>query len=151
MYEILPAFVNYLFYQFFTVNVKRNRIIAFDNPNGRVTVSLSALEELIKRMLSETDEIREAKPSVTASRRGLNIRIRLSLSAENSVPSISSKVQSAVTKKVQDVIGLDEKVNVTIYIGRIYPEVVKEAKKVKKTEPQEENKPTNVPFHGYRP
>ena len=55
-----------------------------------------------------------------------------------------------MTKKVQDVIGLDEKVDVTINVTRIYPDIVKKPKKEKKQEKQEENKPTDVPFHGYR-
>ena len=36
-------FLNYIFYRAFTVNIHREKTIAFDNPAGRVSVSLGAI------------------------------------------------------------------------------------------------------------
>ena len=142
--------VNYLFYQIFTVNVHRDKIIAFDNPNGRVSVSLLAMEELVKRMLARNHEIRESKINIKASRKGLNVGIRLNLTSEVSIPNLTSKIQSAVLKKVQDLIGLDESVNVTIYVSKLLPDRTKEVPSEILEEKVKEDSQPSVPFHGYR-
>src|SRR6185503_15365199 len=36
---------NLFFYRYFSVNVHRDKVIAFDNPSGRVSVSLLAMED----------------------------------------------------------------------------------------------------------
>jgi len=140
--------LNYIFYQIYSVNVHRDKIIAFDNPSGRVSLSLVALEDLVKRMLSKLSEVKDIKQNITASRKGLFITIRLILRSEVNIPEITSKVQELVKKKIQDIIGLDEPINVSIYIGKIIPEKI-QGKSILEEKEKEKSEP-NIPFQGYR-
>ena len=139
------------FYQTFTVSSQRGGVIAFDNPSGRVNVSLLAIEELIKRVTVKTPEVREVKSKVSASKRGLHIKIKmLMLKAEGSIPEITSRVQELVKKRVQEAIGLDEPIDVNIFVGKILPDQERKTASLKKEETPKEEPEQNVPFQGYR-
>ena len=144
----LMFLMNFVFFKMFFVSNRGDKIIAFDNPTGRVSVSLVALEELIKRKIIQMSEIKDIKTSLTASRKGLNVKVKLVLRSEVNIPEITSKVQDRITRKVQDTIGIEEPVQVVIYVGKIIPEKVKE--KHKNIQHEDEKTEVNVPFEGYR-
>jgi hypothetical protein len=54
-----------------------------------------------------------------------------------------------VKRRVQDAIGIDEPINVSIYVGKILPDQARE-KLVPKGEPPRQEPDQTVPFHGYR-
>lgn len=141
--------LNFIFYRAFTVNIHREKTIAFDNPAGRVSVSLGAIEELTKRIISRVSEVREVKSKISASKKGLLIKIKLILRAEGSIPEVTSRVQELVKRKIQSTIGLDEAIEVAIFVGKILPDQGKEKQPPKKEGPQKEPD-QNVPFQGYR-
>ncbi len=141
--------INYVFYQLFSVNTHREKIIAFDNPSGRVSVALAALEDMIRRTLVRLSEIKDVRVNIRASGRGLRVRIRSVLCSEVNIPEATSKVQELTRKKIQDIIGLDEPVNVSVYIGKIISECPKE-KRPNKRQQDEEGSEADVPFQGYR-
>ncbi len=142
-------FLNYIFYRAFTVNIRREKTIAFDNPAGRVSVSLGAIEDLTKRVVSRISEVREVKSKISATKKGLQIKIKLILRAEGSIPEVTSRVQDLVKRKVQDTIGLDEPIEVAIFVGKILPDQGREKRPAKKEEPKKEPE-KNIPFQGYR-
>lgn len=142
-------FVNYLFFRLFSVDVHGEKVIAFDNPAGRVTVSLAALEDLIRRVLARMSEVREARAEIRASKKGLNVKVRMFLSTEVNIPETTSRVQEVAKRKLQDIIGLNEPVNVTVYISKILQERIKEKRPSKPRDADDESE-TRVPFQGYR-
>lgn len=141
--------LNYIFYQTFTISAYRDNVIAFDNPTGRVSVSLMALEDLIRRMIGQIKEVKEVKSRISASKKGLQIKVKLILRSEGRIPELTSRVQDMVKRKVQDAIGLDEPINVAIYVGKILPDQGREKLPSKKEEQLKEPE-HNVPFQGYR-
>jgi len=138
-----------VFYRIFLANIiQRDKIITFDNPSGRVTVSLFAIEDLVKRTIARMHEIKQAKTSINVSRKGLKMKIRLVLNAEVSIPEVTSKVQDLVKQKIQSTIGSDEPIEVSIFVDKIIAVKVKEQSEEVKQE-VEENAP-GIPFQGYR-
>ena len=71
------------------------------------------------------------------------------LCSEVNIPELTSIVQETAKRKIQDIIGLDEPLNVSVYISKILGDVVKEKKSSKKEDP-EERSGVHVPFQGYR-
>ena len=143
----IVLFLNFIFYRLLVGNAYVEKTIAFDNPSGRVSVSLVALEDLIKRILARLSEIKESKPDVTATKRGLQVRIKITLRSEANIPDLTSRVQDLVKRKIQDMIGIDEPISVTIYVSKIMLDGDKDKRSEKSIM---EEKPTTVPFHGYR-
>ena len=59
--------------------MQREKTIAFDNPDGQVTVSLAAIEDFIKRLSASISEIRDLHSDVIAGKTGIEINTRISL------------------------------------------------------------------------
>jgi uncharacterized alkaline shock family protein YloU len=141
--------VNYVVFTVYSVNIRRDKIIAFDNPAGRVSVSLSAVEEMVRRLLSKKEDVKDSRVAIGATRKGLDVKVRLTILSDVNIPGLTSRVQDLVRKKINDMIGLEEKINVAIFVGRI---LTPEPRGAGKTDLVAENEAIeqNVPFHGYR-
>ena len=55
---------------------QKERTIAFDNPAGRVLISLYAVEDLVRRGLYKIPEIKDVKPYIVATKRGGEVPFR---------------------------------------------------------------------------
>lgn len=139
-------FINYIFARLVSGSQQREKTIAFDNPSGRVSVSLPAMEDLIKRIMSRVPEVKEVKPAISASKKGLEVNVRMVLRADVNIPEMTSKLQDVIKTKIQDTIGLEETIVVKIHVSKIIPE---ELKYKKSKDSPDDSQPT-VPFQGYR-
>ena len=98
---------------------QKERTIAFDNPAGRVSVSLSAMEDLIRRVVAQAVDIKDVRPKIRATKKGLEVAIRLVLRSDASIPETTSKLQDMIRRKIQDTVGLEESVIVKIHVTKI--------------------------------
>ena len=146
---IIILFFNYIFYRMFSVNMHKEKIIAFDNPSGRVTVSLAALEGLIKRNCYKLPEINEVRPQISSVKKSLHVKLRIIFSTEVNIPETTSRVQDMIKRKVQDTIGIDIPVNVTIFVGKILPSQMNNKNSGSHVINETESAEPNIPFRGY--
>ena len=121
---------------------EQERIIHFDNPLGRVSISLSALEDLIRRLVVHTPQVKEIRPEIAAGKKGLNIHIRLVLRSDANIPEMTADLQDIIKRKVQDLIGSEEQVHIRVHVIKIVSDGVKERDVDEVVGP--------LPFRGYR-
>jgi uncharacterized alkaline shock family protein YloU len=140
---------NFVFYRFFSKSTKKERIIAFDNPSGRVSVSIQVLEDIVKRSSIKIPEVKDVKSTICPTKKGLEIKIRLTLNADQSIPQITAKVQDIVRKRIADAIGLDDEINVSIFVGKVVQGQKLTSMEDNSNGEHSEEDP-QVPFHGYR-
>jgi hypothetical protein len=140
--------INFIVYGFLGVRRQQDKIIAFDNPAGRVKVSLTALEDLIRRRVESMPEIKEAKILIRAFRGRITAKVYLSLRAEVNIPDLTSRVQELVKNKVQDTVGVEEKIVVSVEVGRIIPDKIKDQPAAQRA--PADGSERNFPFRGYR-
>ncbi|MBF0570386.1 MAG: alkaline shock response membrane anchor protein AmaP [Candidatus Omnitrophica bacterium] len=119
------------------------RTIAFENPAGRVTVSLTALEDLIKRLIVQMPEVKEIRPYMIANRKGLEVDIKLVLRHEVNIPELTSRFQELVRRKIEEAVGMEGKINIRIHVTKISLEDIK----FKNNEDFQIS--AQSPFHGY--
>ena len=119
---------------------RKERTIAFDNPAGPVSVSLSALEDLVKALNAQVPEIKEIRPVIMANKKGLDITIKLVLRQEANIPDLTARLQDLVRRKIEDAIGMEGRIRIRIHVIKIALEEHK-GKKVLLVEP-------HVPFRG---
>ncbi len=137
-------FVSFLLENLIYGRRRMERTIAFDNASGRVTVSLVALEELIKSLTSQLPEIKEIKPLVMANKKGLDAQIKLILRSQANIPDLTAKLQDMVRRKIEETIGMEGRINVRIHVTRMALDDLKSRRRVDIIEQPQ------VPFHGYR-
>jgi uncharacterized alkaline shock family protein YloU len=117
--------------------MERDKTIAFENPDGQVTVSLSAIEDFMKRLGHQIPEVKELKPKVSATKKGIIVNAKLTLYSETSIPNITEKIQSIVKNRVQDMLGIEEAIVVKVHINKL---AAKEESRKKKSKQRPETK-----------
>jgi len=126
---------------------QKERTIAFDNPSGRVSISLIAMEDMVKRLILRESEVKEGRPNIIATKKGLDIEARLVLKADVNIPEVTSRLQNLIKDKIQEMIGIEEAVTVKIHVVKIATE---ESKFKRSKSDYPEKTETNIPFQGYR-
>jgi len=123
---------------------QRERTIAFNNPEGTVTISLSAIEDLIKKVARQISEVKDLRCDVKANKKGsIQITARLTLWSEANISEVTENIQGLIKNKVQDMLGLEEVVTCSVHISKI---VHREDFKKKKTDSKHEINEES--FHG---
>lgn len=116
----------------------REPSMAFQNPEGEVRVTFSAIEDFIKRLTGRLEEVKEMHPEVIATKEGLEIHNRITLGPNLSIPEASSRIQETIKKYVEDVLGIRDIVAIKVLVTKIDHEEVK--KKVEEVKPEIEIK-----------
>lgn len=99
--------------------LQKNKTIAFQNPNGQVTLALSAIEDYIKRLTNNMKEIKEIKSHVSVTKAGMEIVAKTTLYAEVNIPEATEKIQNAIRSRLQEILGIEEKVTIKINVTKI--------------------------------
>ena len=140
-------FLSFIFARIISGSKHKEKTIAFDNPIGRVSISLVAVEDSIRRLLYRIPEIKEVRPFIIASKKGIEVEVRLVFKADVNIPEATSRLQEMVKNKIQEILGLEETVIVRLHVVKIISEQPKA--KRQKTDEETGANPT-VPFQGYR-
>jgi hypothetical protein len=64
-------------------------------------------------------EVKDLRPDVIASPKGLLVTLRVVLKTETDIQDFTSKLQDITRSKIQDVLGLDEQIVIRIHITKI--------------------------------
>ncbi|MBU3912154.1 MAG: alkaline shock response membrane anchor protein AmaP [Candidatus Omnitrophica bacterium] len=116
---LLLIFINISIARISLGKMRRLKTIAFDNPYGRVTVSLAAIEDYIKKLTNKMPEIKELRSSISANKKGVEVAARAILYSGGNIPEITEKIQNAIRIKLQEMLGLEETVTIKIDVAKI--------------------------------
>ena len=141
---LLLILISFSFAQLILGRFQRERTIAFTTSSGEVTIALSAVEDLIKQLVQIIPEIRELRPDVIATKKGIVVDLRVVLRSETNIPELTARLQEITRAKIQEVLGLEEQIIIRIHVAKIISATEKERKR-KEAEKEE---PT-IPFSGY--
>ncbi len=146
---VIMLIKNYIYMQALIGHQQKGEAIAFDNPSGRVTVSLTAIEDLVRRSISNVPEIKEVRSSIVPGKKALEIDSRIVLNKDVHIPEMTARLQELVRRKIHETIGLEDTIVVRVHVVKIAPEDHKGKRQKGSAENQESIEPT-VPFPGYR-
>lgn len=141
---ILLILVSFSFAQLILGRFQREKTIAFTTSSGEVTVALSAVEDLIRRLAGIMPEIKELRPDVIATKKGIIVDLRVVLRSEANIPDLTGRLQEITRSKIQEILGLEEQIIIRIHVAKISSlhESDKKRKEALKEEPP-------IPFGGY--
>ncbi|MDP8259687.1 MAG: alkaline shock response membrane anchor protein AmaP [Candidatus Gygaella obscura] len=140
---IILIFVAIVFAQIILGKIERERSIAFNNPSGPVIISLSAIEDLIKRLTNSIFEIKESRPYVVKTKKALEVYLRITLRYETNIPELTTKLQELIKSKLQEILRLEDPITVKIHVQKIILSDERNKKELVKDSGA-------VPFQGYK-
>ncbi|MDD5120109.1 MAG: alkaline shock response membrane anchor protein AmaP [Candidatus Omnitrophica bacterium] len=141
----LLILISFSFAQIILGKFQREKTIAFTTSSGQVTISLSAVEDLIRRLAGVIPEVKELRPNVVANKKGIIVDMRVVLRSEANIPELTSRLQDISKSKIQEVLGLEEQIIIRIHVAKIAHD---EKDDRKKKELDKDDRPT-LPFGGY--
>lgn len=140
----LLILISFSFARLILGRLQREKTIAFETASGEVTIALSAVEDLLRRLTKILPEIKELRPDVIATKKGIMVDLRVILKKEANIPELTLRLQDITRSKIQEVLGIEEQITVKIHVVKIVSGDDKEVKK-KETEKDE----PAAPFSGY--
>ncbi|MBL7152018.1 MAG: alkaline shock response membrane anchor protein AmaP [Candidatus Omnitrophica bacterium] len=142
---LLLILISFSFAQLILGRFQREKTIAFSTSSGEVSISLSAVEDLIRRITGVLPEIKELRPDVIATKKGaIVVDLRVVLKSEANIPELTARLQEITRNKLQEVLGIDEQIIIKIHVAKIISREDKERKRK-----EQESNDSAIPFSGY--
>ena len=89
-------------------------------------------------------EIKELRPDVIATKKGIIVDLRLVLKSEANIPELTGRLQDITRSKLQEVLGIEEQIIIKIHVTKI---ISPEEKDKRKRDLEKEE--AAIPFGGY--
>jgi len=100
--------------------IYKTKTVSFDNPGGKVKISLKAIEDYITAMIKrQINGIRTIKVKTVVTSKGLETKINLRLTPNLNIPEVCSNIQELTKNYLQDTIGIERISNIEIYVSNI--------------------------------
>jgi hypothetical protein len=98
---------------------KKNKSISFESSQGRVNITLFAIEEMLKKILEAREEISHIRIKVFIRKKWLEVMIKGILTSEVNLIDFTKEVQDHITEKINTLLGEDKQVKVNLEIRRV--------------------------------
>ena len=114
---ILAIFFAYIYFK--SKIARAEPSIAFDNPDGEVSISIRAIEDFVGRVGKDFAEVKSLEPSVIARREGVQISLRVELWSGPNIPKLTERIQNVIKSQVQNIIGIENVQSITLNVSKI--------------------------------
>ena len=123
----------------------KERTISFEGKNGKVSVSLYALEDIVRKMVEEEkgDEISGIRPKIISRKNDLNVILTINLASNINIPQITFTLQDKIKEKLQKIIGAQWNIAVKIEVKKFL------LRKDQSAQGKSESQIPQVPFREY--
>jgi uncharacterized alkaline shock family protein YloU len=109
-----------IFVKHYLSNDDAEKIITFDNPDGQVVVSLSAVEEYINKIAKNMKQVKDLRPVVSKTKKGLEVKVKATIFSDANVPAVTEQLQQRIKEKVIEMLGIEEPVDVKIHVSKFF-------------------------------
>lgn len=102
--------------------VKGNRqteALILRGETGPIVVYLSALEDLVKKVLKHFSLVKEWKAKVLLDGKDVEVKLRLVLWSGGDVPALLNSIQQEITERFRKVLGSESRIEISCDIVRI--------------------------------
>lgn len=125
------------------LRAKKRKEIHYANAIGEISISLSAIEEALERVLDDIDIVRSYEVSLfdNPADKKLNVKARLSLWEVNDIPTKIAEIQQELKSRFEEIMPEAESVEYKVTLSNFMPKSKSKNKK-DKDEPAEERDST---------
>ena len=125
------------------VSLRQDATIWYENPEGRVEISIGAVEDFVRRVAADFPEIKEISPTIRESKDGIKVVSRVAVWTGSTIPALTQRLQHDIKEKIQNVLGIADVSSVEVNIAKIQSREA--ARATAHTEASEDSAPIGVP------
>ena len=82
---------------------RREKTIKYETKAGQVQITLTALEDMVRKCLLENDIISHIKPKVFSRKRNVAINVKLILRSEVNIKTFAEDIQGKIKDKIESI------------------------------------------------
>lgn len=105
MLGLLFIFVGLAFAKILVKRGRQTEAMVYQSEMGPIVVSVTAIEDIIKKVLKRVSLIKEWKTKVLIDERDVEVKLRLVLWSGTDMPGLLAKVQDDVRERLQKILG----------------------------------------------
>ncbi|MFN4226989.1 MAG: alkaline shock response membrane anchor protein AmaP [Candidatus Ratteibacteria bacterium] len=125
-FAIIVLFIGILWIVNWIDYIYRTKAVSFDNPGGKVKISLKAIEDYISStIIKHIEGIEGIKVKAFVTSRGLETKVNLKIISQLNITETCSTIQELIKRYLQDTIGIERIANIEIYVTNIIGKVEK--------------------------
>lgn len=98
---------------------RKNKSIVFESPEGRVSITLFAIEDMLKKMLEAKTEVSHIQPKVYLRKKFIEVNTRGILTTEVNLVEFTKDIQEKVREKMKTLLGEEREVRVNLEIRKV--------------------------------
>jgi uncharacterized alkaline shock family protein YloU len=98
---------------------RKARYITFEQPTGRVSLSVQAIEEFILKISKGFPEITRIVPKVAAFKNEIKITLKISILSGHNVANFAEQFKKNVKSQIQNILGLEKDVKVQVQVVEV--------------------------------
>ena len=102
-----------------TARPRREKTIRFDTDSGQVKITMTALEDVVKKSLEEEEIISHIKPRITSLKKGIVINVKLVLKTETNIKDFAEDIQEKIKEKLQSILGKEKDLKINIEVKKM--------------------------------
>lgn len=98
---------------------RRERSIVSESSYGKVSITLFAIEDMLRNMLETEKGLSHVRPKVSRKKHGIDVIIRGNLNVEANLPVFTKEIQEKTREKLQNLLGEDKEIKIKIEIRKM--------------------------------
>ncbi|MFA6280950.1 MAG: alkaline shock response membrane anchor protein AmaP [Candidatus Omnitrophota bacterium] len=123
---------------------RRERSVVTESSYGKVSITLFAIEDMLKNMLETQNGLSHVRPRIICKKHGIEVIIRGNLSVDANLPVFTKEIQEKTREKLQNLLGEEKEIKIKIEIRKM---VFKGKKKI--VESTEDITEPEIPYRYY--
>ena len=104
----LFIFVGLSFAKFLIKNTRGDDALVFHGENGTITISVNAIEDLVRKVLRKFEVIKEVKIKTVMQEKNLSLRIKLVVWSGVLIPEVIREAQEEIRTRLEKMLGIPE-------------------------------------------
>jgi uncharacterized alkaline shock family protein YloU len=94
----------------------KSNLLVFNNKDGKVEISRTAIQEIIERTCEQFVEVGRARGDIQKSKGKINIKVRLKLRVKTRLQDISNELQHQITRAIRNDLGIENLGEVNVIV-----------------------------------
>jgi len=95
-----------LFFSTFSSRKSDNALVE-DGALGQVRITLSAVENLVKKVAFQVVGVKEAKPKLILTKNGTKLLIKIAVTPDIPIPQASQELQTKIKEELENIAGIE--------------------------------------------
>lgn len=116
---VILILISFRYLQTLFRRTRKNKSVTFETGEGKVSITLFAIEDMLKKILEEKAEISHIRPKVFLRKKNIEVLTRGILTAEVNLVELTKEIQGIITTKMNNLLGEDKNVQVNLEIRKV--------------------------------